>query len=282
MPTTDICDYCGHSMPFSSSPCPHCGRPARYPNVRAAEAAQEKAALDLRHQSAHTDASNRGSTHILTDFETAVGKTVAVIARPEAKLLELASNDNVIYSTYYDLISSGSLIPEGSQWDVFRVPAEHALFPGYKERMRFAALSFDGIGLTNYGNCFITLREEMIAHRATVFEGNVVMRLLDTTIRETISLPAGYRATWQERAKLCVAKLAEQLDDKTTQDQYPDILLKQGTSSAEDDFVEVHIYGPMTVRTMAQVTVVGRLKEVYRSVLKEKLAKFNVKFQVKK
>src|SRR5215216_1688626 len=66
----------------------------------------------------------------------------------------------------------------------------------------------------------------MIAHRATVLEGNVVLRLLDTTIRDLINLPKGCRATWPERAKLCIAKLAQQKeDDGWSWAQYGDALL---------------------------------------------------------
>ncbi|MFN8001218.1 MAG: hypothetical protein U0X75_09415 [Acidobacteriota bacterium] len=113
----------------------------------------------------------------------------------------MASSDHAIYATYYDLVGGRSFIPQGDKWDVFRVAAEQALFPAYKEEICFAALAMDGVGLTNYGNCFITLRDEMIAHRATVFEGNVVLRLLTLTSKTSgINLPKGYRAVWGERA----------------------------------------------------------------------------------
>ena len=54
-----------------------------------------------------------------------------------------------------------------------RVFADDALFPGYKEQIRFAALSLDGKGLSSYGECTLILRDHMIAHRASVLEGNL-------------------------------------------------------------------------------------------------------------
>ncbi len=280
MLTTDVCTFCQHPIPFSVSLCPHCARPARFPNVRAAEDQEEKTALAQRYQAAHDDGAKRGASSVIRNFETTADSTVAVIARPESKILELASSDHAIYATYYDLVGGRSFIPQGDKWDVFRVAAEQALFPAYKEEIRFAALATDGVGLTNYGNCFITLRDEMIAHRATVFEGNVVLRLLDTHVKDLINLPKGYRAVWGERAKLCVAKLATQLDDKTTQSQYSGILLKQGATSADDDFVEVHIWGPITIRTMAKVTVVKGLEQIRTKALRDRLNKHNVAFQI--
>ena len=50
-----------------------------------------------------------------------------------------------------------------------------------------------------------------------------------------------------------MAKLAKKVDNTTIPAQYSGILLNQGATSAEDDFIEVHIYGSMTIRTIEEI-----------------------------
>jgi hypothetical protein len=97
----------------------------------------------------------------------------------------------------------------------------------------------------------------MICHRASVFEENSVLFMEHRKIKVSrkTNLPNGYRATWSDRAKLCVAKLAGKIDSATVSDKYSGLLIKQGVASEDDEFVEVHIWGPMTVLTMERVIV---------------------------
>jgi hypothetical protein len=134
----------------------------------------------------------------------------------------------------------------------------------------------------NYGKCFIILRTEMIAHRASVFEENSVlfMKHQGIAMEDAHELPRGYRATWENRGQLCVAKLAAKIDGATLPDAYSGLLLQQGKTSEEDDFVEVHIWGPMTIRTVEEVTLNPREKRAARAITsratRERLAKFGV------
>src|SRR2546425_1060323 len=148
-------------------------------------------------------------------------------------------------------------------------------------KRRCGALSLDGHGLPNYGECSIVLREEMIADRTSVFEENsaLFVERHNIKISRKPNLPKGYRATWAERAKLGVAKLYGRIDSTTTPDKYSRILLRAGATSESDDFIEVHIFGPMTVLTMEQVIVIApqasRRATITRAI-KSKLAKHNV------
>ncbi len=276
------CPYCGHDVQQPAERCPHCGRPGYFWNVIAATDSAERAALERRYQSAKRDAVSRKADGAVQDFENTVASAQAVIARSESELLRLASSTKQLYSTYYELTEAGVRLPEGDQWDVVRELADTALFPGYKKDMRFAALSLDGIGLFNYGPCSIVLREEMIAHRASVFEENfaLFMERRGIKISRTPNLPKGYRAAWDERAKLCVAKLSGKIDSATSSDKYSSLLLRQGATSEDDQFVEVHIWGPMTVLTMERVVVTGpipRHRTTIIKAIKAKLAKHHVK-----
>jgi len=172
------------------------------------------------------------------------------------------------------MIEAGLKLPDDDEWDHAREIADTVLFPHYKEHIRFAALSLDGVGLSTFGSCSIELRDEMIGHRASVFDENSVLFIK----RHGVKVPKGYRAIWSERDKLCTAKLATRVDSATTPNQYSGLLLTQGASPEAHEFVEVHIFGPMTALTMAKVRITvtkPRSKATIRA-LKSALAKHGV------
>jgi len=283
-----LCDFCGNSFPISEARCPHCGRPGLFPNVYAAEDADEHAALERRYLSAKQSARSSGSGDVFDQFENAATNSQAVIARPAGELQRLATSDRELYATFYQLRDAGVRLPAGEKWDTLRAVADEMLFSGYKEQIRFAALSLDGVGLINYGDCSITLRAEMIAHRASVFEENSVLFMdhHDIMARDAHRLPQGHRATWDGRGKLCALKLAAQFKPETTADEFPQLLLRQGASSEDDDFVEVHIWGPMTIRSIKRaVFTLPRRQRTLRGVIdkanRRRLEKFGVEVQVR-
>jgi hypothetical protein len=115
----------------------------------------------------------------------------------------------------------------------------------------------------------------MISHRASVFEENSAVFVK----RRGTRIPKGYRAIWDDRAKLGVAKLSGKIDSATGSDKYSGILLKQGATSEDDDFVEVHIWGPITVLTMEKVIISvsgSHQQTTIRKAIEFKLAKHNV------
>lgn len=273
-------------MPGSATVCPHCGRPSLYPNIRAAEEPAEVAALEKRYRLAESDARRRGAGAALHDFERAINGTVAILARSSNELLRLATGDDEIYATFYQLIGAGVKSHTMDEWSLLRAIADEALFSGYKQNIRFAALSLDNLGLSNYGECSVLLRDDMIAHRASVFEENSTMFMEHHKIRMSAAykLPLGYRAKWDDRGKLCVAKLSKKIDASTLIGAYSELLLRQGATTADDDFVEVHICGPMTARTFEQVTITQGSKSAKRVIakaLKEKFDKAHISVTVK-
>ena len=283
MADTRSCIDCSNDFSTSAERCPHCGRPGLFPNVHAAEQSGDRDALSKRYDSAVSEATARGAERSLHSFEAALASSQAVIARSATDLFRLATSDNEIYGTYYSLLGAGLRLPLGTKWDIVRGVVDSALFPNYKEQVRFAALSLDGVGLSSYGEFSIGLRADMIAHRATVFHENSILFMKHQRIRiaEADSLPKGYRAVWSERGKLCVAKLSPRIDDSTHPQEYSALLLQQGVTSEEDEFVEVHIWGPMTIRTIEQVTLTNPrlVKRVTIKAIKAKLMKVKVRIK---
>lgn len=287
MSSTKSCRDCGHAFPISEDRCPHCARPALFPNVELAEADKERRALTRRYDWAVEDAARRGCADKVRDFESRAGRSKAVIARDLGETLKLAAGANSVYGTYYQLTDCGLRIPDGSKWDSLRSIADDALFGSYKKEIRFAALSLDSLGLVAYGDCFWVLRDEMIAHRASVFEENSVTFLARQGIRIQLTqapkLPAGYRATWAERSKLCVAKLGGKIGEGTKANDFPKLLLRQGSTPEEDEFVEVHVGGSVTVRTLEQVILkLGTWRSTTGKALRAKLEKYGVEVRSKK
>jgi hypothetical protein len=262
--------------------CPHCARPGLFPNVTAAQDTLEQAALDARYIQAVQSATLRGCGAVAKDFETAMTKTTAVIARELLECLQLATNDDVLYATYYQLAQAGIRLPKGDKWDVMRRVADSVLFTGYEQHIRFAALTLDGQGLTNFGDSFLVLREDMIGHRASAFEENSAVFVKDHG-GPACDIPLGYRSMWQERAKLCLAKLAIKLTPATGPNAYGKILLCNGATSQYDDFIEVHIWGPVSRRTLECAIVKNPKRSAQRVMLRalqQKLREVNVPLKV--
>jgi hypothetical protein len=167
---------------------------------------------------------------------------------------------------------------------VLRQVADAALFSGFQDEIRFGVISLDGSGALNYGRCFLVLRDDMIAHRATVFESNAVLWMKHYAMRldSLVDLPPGYRATWEQRSEIAVAKLAAQVRADLDHSAIAALLLRNGSGTADDDFIEVHIYGPMTIRTCASVVVTNghdAADEVISKAVIEQLRSMNVEYE---
>lgn len=278
------CQHCRHDFDLSQERCPHCALPGLFPNVAMAEEDGERHALGLRYDQALDSASARGAEAVVLDFEAAAARSMAVIARSYGDTYILASGDNRGFGTYYRQIEAETQFPKGEDWDILRRAADLALFRGYEKNVRFAALSLEQRGLGSYGDFSWVLKEDMIAHRASVFEENSVffMRNHDIRISEVHRLPRGFRATWAERGKLCTAKLAGRISKATAASDYPGLLLRSGASTLDDEFVEVHVGGPVTVRTLERIVVtrgdVLRWQGI-EMALRENLERFGVELE---
>ena len=96
------------------------------------------------------------------------------------------------------------------------------------------------------GDHAIILKEQMIAHRTTVFEENPYWFATRHRLALTGTFPPGYRAAWERRGDVAKAKLYSKLSATTTKSDYPTILLANCSSAANSDYIEVHIYGSFT------------------------------------
>jgi hypothetical protein len=240
------CRICGQNVPPSARNCPSCQADAGFPNVRAAETPDEERALQARLADAETSAKARKCEAVLRDFGEAVLRSKAVICRNLGTVSSLVSSDNALYANYYKQIEGEVRLPEDNRFDRARAAVDGTLFPNYHTRIYFAALSLDNLGPNAWGAYTVVLKEKMIFQRATVFEEN---SFSFCQVKHHIvvgdPIPPGYRAVWAERNHLAVAKLHSRLEPTTRPDEYPAVLLQRSSNPYDDDFIEVHIWGPI-------------------------------------
>ena len=290
--TSDIhgqpCEFCQNLTPDDWTFCPHCGRPQRFPNVTIAERRDEIAELDSRHQRLLEEEPDERRRAALTAFEDCVAtSSKAVMCCSVEKMMPIVTRHIDIYATYYDLLDlrlSRASPSDQVNWKTVRPKAEIDLLQSekHKEKLHYAALTLDDRGLDHYGNCTIFLREDMIAHCASLFPENTAIFFH----RHPGAPPKGFRCTWRDRSKLCVVKCSDRISQDTTPPQFPEILLAIGKSAIEDDFVEVQVFGPITVRTFQKVELRADVTqdpthEVYVRVFREFLEQHEIPFELK-
>jgi hypothetical protein len=281
-------------MPHVADHCPHCALPLLFPNVEQVEQPAEVAKLEERYRGAAADLDLRGCTPIAQAFEAKAAATRAVIGRPIEEALRLAKADDQGYASFWELLHAGVRLPDDERWTWLRGLADSALFTSYRDKIRFASLSVDGACLPHYGEVSLELKESMIAHRATVFEENsavFVDRHRDIEPADSAAARArwggrepttfaGHRARWADRGKLALVKHAGELSATSTEADFASILTRPSADPGrpEDDvFIEVHIYGSLTRRSLAGVIVdATRAGKAMADDLRVRLAKVPV------
>lgn len=285
------CLACRNRFEMPAERCPHCAEPGIFPNVVAAEEPANCAALEKRFQEAIAAAVARGCDHLLRDFFAKLTTSHAVIARWIGDVERLAQNDKQVYASYYQQRRAQLRQPDGDPWDALREPTDQALFGEHKEHIRFAALTLDGVGVLNYGDWSLVLRTPMIERRASTFEDNtaVLIQRRRIPLAEVNEHVRGFRATWADRGKLGAAKLGAKITPSTSSAEFPSLLMVQGPPGKmdADELIEVHIWGPLTIRTVEKITLT-KSRDTRRTAskarlraIREQLAKVDVELEVR-
>jgi len=265
------CTKCRNDYYYTLERCPHCAYPGNYSNVVIASEKSDVDAVDRRYEKALRDANTRGCAPQFEAFAKSLEGSRVVVARSRADIEKLASGDQSAQATYYDLTDAGLRLPDGSQWEQLRKPADEVLFPGYREKIHFGAFSTDGIGVINYGHFWMTMRSDFIDHRTSVFDQNSVAFVSEKRLRVASGALRGHRGVWSNRSKLAAAQLADQISASTRPDEFHSILIKQGATTGEDRYIEAQIWGGITVRTIESVKFRWSLvkDDTTRSLLKK-------------
>jgi hypothetical protein len=223
--------------------CSTCGEYLGYPNVRAANQPAEIDKLQTRYEDALQRATARGAKDVVVRFESAVRSSYAVIGCNILRIRELIVEPKGLYSNYYLTTRAQVRRLADDEFDRHRRIVDATFFGGYAEQIIFAALSLDGKGLTSYGAYAIVLRDIAVLKRSSVLETNSYNFLNEHNLKPTEPIPAGYRSDWARRALLAVAKLGDLITPVTIEAQFPKLLLSQGASREDDEYMEVHLFG---------------------------------------
>lgn len=258
-----ICGKCGSEISDIEEKCSTCGGHAGPPNVRAAERNEERAALEDRYGKAIENAKANGSHPSLEKFDENMRRTSVVINVDLDFLRHFITNDKAMYSNYNLAVKGEVRKSAAGKDDRHRRTIEAAMFGGFAEEIRYAALSLDGSGLKSWGPYSIKLREVAVSDRSTMLEDNSYSFIPKHGIQPGEDIPPGYVATWRERHKLAVAKLAGQISSGTSEAEYPKILMSNTGDRATDDYVEVHIYGGFDNKAVESVKGSSSVKGKY-------------------
>lgn len=243
---SDTCQKCGSTIHYSQRRCAVCNTEAGFPNILACQRREEAEALLQRYDDARTSAGARGALTQLDAFEGAVASnSKAVMNRNLGALSNWLNGASELFLTFYNQMRYLGRVPSDNEWDSQRAAAEAAINPFCYEDLNFSALSLDGTGMHYYGPYTVTLKSVTIEDRASVFEINPFYFNKKHQIVAGRAPPCGYRAPWDVRAQLAVAKLHRQIAPNTVATEFPNILMEPRRGESDCDFIEVHIFGPV-------------------------------------
>jgi hypothetical protein len=241
-------------VPHSERNCPVCNNDAGYPNVRLADSAEEIQALEARINDAMVSAQGRRTTAELNSFALAASSSKAIMNRRLDTLQSWLNSNNPLFISYHQQVRAGARLPEDSEWDQQRISAENTISPNFFEHLSCGALSLDLTGLDYYGPYCVVLKEDLISHRASVFEENPFDFNRKHGVISGQPPPRGYRASWGRRAQLAVSKLNAKVKSGMGDVDFPDILMERRRNEPDCDFIEVHIYGPIHYAAIERVS----------------------------
>ncbi len=247
------CPKCTSSVPPNSRFCTSCGTDCGYPNVRLARAAANEETLGRRIEDANVSARAKGSAEVLNRFRKVVDRSHATVARPLSEVQNLLANRSNSYVSHHRMVRAGARAVQDNEFDPIRTQFENAIFPNFHEEIVFAALSLHAFGLKGYGGCTMVLKDLMIEERASVFEENGYVFVRRHRLMMNDKIPDGYRATWQRRSDLAVAKLHDRINADTRDDDFAGILLGDDGTTDGSDFIEVHVYGTINSNVIERI-----------------------------
>jgi hypothetical protein len=242
------CYACGADVAAHWVQCANCGIHLGFPNVRTANAHAEVTHLDARHREVRVDAEGRGVGAVLRAFEAAITlASRAVICRPLGTLNRFIQSQRGPFQTFYQQVAWGR-IPEDNSYDRVRGAVDFLFFSYYGEHIHFAALTLNRSGLPSYGNCHLILRNASICARASLFRENTLTYCQRTGQAAAQPLPVtGWRAGWDQRHLLAVAKCGPEITMVTQPADFVRILMRsRSASDADDTFIEVHVHDPLS------------------------------------
>jgi len=240
----DICSECGALLSLSCRHCPTCRADAGAPNVRDCLRKENSEALTARFTEATARASAKGcSKEFATLLQLVDQKSGVVVSVPPGIARSLVDNPEFLYTNYERLVAANARKHANPEDDRRRCAVGGSLFGSFAENIVYGALSLTEEGISTYGAVHCRLRSVAIKKRTSFLETNSSKFFQDHRIVIGDALPVGYRAAWEHRQRLVLAKLADSLSVGQTESDWQAILIHSDRNNRNnDDYVEAHIY----------------------------------------
>lgn len=221
--------------------CYRCAHFIGFPNRRDAE--DEQSDLADRYSNAVNICANRS----LND-ERSILEGLAEDSRPVISM-SYEVCDTILrsekYKSYYILVAENTRHPAISSDHTEREKVDTTIYPRYHAFIHSAVLSPNGEGLLSYGPVFVRwqVTSGYLEPRISLLEENSY----DFFDRHCLgvrsaALPRGHRATWQDRAKLALAKVVNAMSTSRNEAKLASLILSSYGDRATDQFIEVAIY----------------------------------------
>lgn len=250
------CGQCANEVSTHLRECLSCGDDCGFPNVRLVNREEEKVALDKRVNAAVVSAKARGCEAALNSFGEAVKASKAVICRSLSDVSSIVTNASASYTSFQRQVQSGSKVPQDNEFDNVRIGYEEALYPHFSNNIIFGSLSLYNSGISGYGSVTMVLKDALISKRASVFEENPHTFVKKHRIILNEPLPCGYRADWENRYRLAMAKLHSNLSSTSKTEDFAAILQNDTGGTGTSDFIEVHIYGTINRNAIEKAVMI--------------------------
>jgi hypothetical protein len=240
----DPCPACGGKLSPSERCCRTCKYDAGAPNVRECGTPAERKALKERLARAEQEARRKKCDQEFNNLSnTLKERSGVVVAMPASVARSLVSRPGEAYVGYETLVGSGVRSAALPSDDRHRSAIVGVLFGTYGRELTYGVLSLDESGLGTYGEICCRLRPVAIQHRTSFLEYNSYAFVDRHGLKPGSSVPCGFRAVWDNRHHLALAKLTPLLHSQQGLAEWQRLLVKtDGINRQNDDFVEAHIY----------------------------------------
>lgn len=238
------CNECNLKLDNIYKECPSCGAFINFPNVLAVIHDDSEEKLEER----YLKFSNSDNKH----FKNKVNDESYVVMNVDLDFLYSFVCHDEQYKTYYNQVKDKDRTRMSFNHERKRSIVDTSLFVSYKDNIIFAALSLEkSNGLVSYGNYSIFLKNKSVKNRTTFLEENSY-NFAEKYSTELVlnGVPKGYRALWEHRAMLSIAKLGQDINSQTKEESFPDILLYSDGDRSKDEYIEAHIYGPISISSV--------------------------------
>ena len=255
--SSDKCPNCNSPLPDSDRYCLTCRHDVGAPNVRSAGSQSERSALKKRFAEAKRRPRSRKLEQAFNNCSNAVGNASGVVvAMPASVARGLAEDARKVYVNYETLVGTRIRRAAESQSDRHRCAVTGFLFGSYAPKIVYGVLSLNDQGLPTYGRVFCRLRNVAIQDRTSFLEENSFTFAKKHDLRLDSIIPEGYRAVWENRGELALAKISGSLTTDQGAAFWQKLLVcSDGKTRANDDFIEAHIYDSFDIASVEQMVV---------------------------